>query len=109
MGYSTDDVSDRARKAVASSAELKRSTLLQSFASFHMWAFAEKDGRMGHLPVSLCFCNLWALPASVLKTTRYGQCSASNCRGAIFQRSLQLVSPLCLSAAMHAQLLMGLA
>ncbi|KAL0047030.1 hypothetical protein WJX82_004537 [Trebouxia sp. C0006] len=50
VGYSTDDVSDRARKAVASSAELKRSTLLQSFASLHMWAFAEKDGRMGHLP-----------------------------------------------------------
>jgi len=65
--YSTSDVSDSARKAVAKSEELKRSTLLRSFASVHMWAFAEKTGRMGDLPVSLCFCNLWALPASAFE------------------------------------------
>ncbi len=57
--YSTSGVSDSARKAVADSEELKRSTLLQSFASVHMWAFAEKTGRMGDLPVSLCFYNRW--------------------------------------------------
>ena len=53
--HSKSGVSDSVRKAVADSEELKRSALLQSFASPHTWAFAETNGRMGELPVSLYF------------------------------------------------------
>jgi len=85
MGLS-HSVSDSVRKAAADSEELKRSALLQSFASPHTWAFAENDGRMGELP------------ASALNTSGHGQCAADYCRWAIFQRLLQLASaslPVC--------------
>jgi len=55
--HSKSGISDSVRQAVAVSEELKRSALLQSFALPHMRAYAEDTGRMGELPVSLCFYN----------------------------------------------------
>lgn len=103
--HSKSGISDSVRQAVAVSEELKRSALLQSFALPHMRAYAEDTGRMGELPVSLCFYNCWALPASARDTTGQRQCAADYCRWAVFQRLWQLASASLPVAATHAQLL----
>ena len=100
----TSGVSDSVRKTVADSEELKRKTLLQSFAS-HSWAFAENSSRMGKLPVSLCFCNILfpCFLVSALNTTGLGQ----RCRP-LQMGNLAKVAAACISlfAAAHTQLCM---